>query len=291
MSNRQPSASDWFLMIFLATIWGASFLFIKKSVAIFSPVQMAMWRMVLATVVYIPIAIAYWSKIDWKRWKPLVIVAFCGSAIPNFFFAVAQQHVDSSLAGVLNSLTPLFTLVIGALFFGMAFSRDKVLGVVIGLGGAIMLVLFNGHGGVSGNAFYAGLCVLATVCYAINANTVNRHLRDLHPAAIASAAFMVTGLLFMGGLWYSGGWEVAWQHPEGMKGLGYVFYLSAIGTVLGSILYFLLLQRTSAIFATSVTYLLPIGAIAIGSLDGEAIGWIDILGTAIILLGVYLARK
>ncbi|MBL7809248.1 MAG: EamA family transporter [Saprospiraceae bacterium] len=291
MSNRQPSASDWFLMIFLATIWGASFLFIKKSVAIFSPVQMAMWRMVLATVVYIPIAIVYWSKIDWKRWKPLVIVAFCGSAIPNFFFAVAQQHVDSSLAGVLNSLTPLFTLVIGALFFGMAFSRDKVLGVVIGLGGAIMLVLFNGHGGVSGNAFYAGLCVLATVCYAINANTVNRHLRDLHPAAIASAAFMVTGLLFMGGLWYSGGWEVAWQHPEGMKGLGYVFYLSAIGTVLGSILYFLLLQRTSAIFATSVTYLLPIGAIAIGSLDGEAIGWIDILGTAIILLGVYLARK
>lgn len=278
-------------MIFLATIWGASFLFIKKSVAIFSPVQMAMWRMVLATVVYIPIAIVYWSKIDWKRWKPLVIVAFCGSAIPNFFFAVAQQHVDSSLAGVLNSLTPLFTLVIGALFFGMAFSRDKVLGVVIGLGGAIMLVLFNGHGGVSGNAFYAGLCVLATVCYAINANTVNRHLRDLHPAAIASAAFMVTGLLFMGGLWYSGGWEVAWQHPEGMKGLGYVFYLSAIGTVLGSILYFLLLQRTSAIFATSVTYLLPIGAIAIGSLDGEAIGWIDILGTAIILLGVYLARK
>lgn len=291
MSNRQPAASDWFLMIFLATIWGASFLFIKKSVAIFSPVQMAMWRMVLATVVYIPIAIAYWSKIDWKRWKPLVIVAFCGSAIPNFFFAVAQQHVDSSLAGVLNSLTPLFTLVIGALFFGMAFSRDKVLGVVIGLGGAIMLVLFNGHGGVSGNAFYAGLCVLATVCYAINANTVNRHLRDLHPAAIASAAFMVTGLLFMGGLWYSGGWEVAWQHPEGMKGLGYVFYLSAIGTVLGSILYFLLLQRTSAIFATSVTYLLPIGAIAIGSLDGEAIGWIDILGTAVILLGVYLARK
>lgn len=278
-------------MIFLATIWGASFLFIKKSVAIFSPVQMAMWRMVLATVVYIPIAIVYWSKIDWKRWKPLVIVAFCGSAIPNFFFAVAQQHVDSSLAGVLNSLTPLFTLVIGALFFGMAFSRDKVLGVVIGLGGAIMLVLFNGHGGVSGNAFYAGLCVLATVCYAINANTVNRHLRDLHPAAIASAAFMVTGLLFMGGLWYSGGWEVAWQHPEGMKGLGYVFYLSAIGTVLGSILYFLLLQRTSAIFATSVTYLLPIGAIAIGSLDGEAIGWIDILGTAVILLGVYLARK
>ena len=291
MPTRQPSAFDWFLMIFLATIWGASFLFIKRSVAIFDPIQMAMWRMVFATAVYLPIAAIYWSKIDWKRWKPLVVVAFCGSAIPNFFFAVAQQHVNSSLAGVLNSLTPLFTLIIGTAFYSMQFSREKVLGVVIGLAGAIILVLFNASSGVSGNAFFASLCVLATVCYAINANTVNTHLRDLPPAGIASAAFVITGGLFVIGLWLSGGWEVAWQHPEGLKGLGYVFYLAAVGTVIGSIMYFWLLQRTSAIFATSVTYLLPIGAIAIGALDGEAISWIDFLGTAVILLGVYLARK
>jgi drug/metabolite transporter (DMT)-like permease len=278
-------------MIFMATIWGASFVFIKKSVAIFTPVQAAMWRMAGATVLYMPIAVMYWSKIDWKRWKPLVIVAFCGSAIPNLFFAVAQQHVDSSLAGMLNSLTPLFTLLIGATVYGMRVSGNKILGVMIGFSGAVVLVLFNGNGGVSGNAFFAGLCVLATVCYAINANTVNQYLRDSPPAAIASAAFMLTGSLFFFGLWVSGGWDAAWQHPQGMKGLGYIFYLSAVGTVLGSILYFWLLQRTSAIFATSVTYLLPIGAIAIGALDGEQIGWIDMLGTAIILLGVYLARK
>ncbi len=252
---------------------------------------MAMWRMVLATAVYLPIAAAYWSKIDWKRWKPLVVVAFCGSAIPNFFFAVAQQHVDSSLAGVLNSLTPLFTLLIGTAFFSMEFSKDKVLGIVIGLAGALILVLFNASSGVSGNAFFAGLCVLATVCYAINANTVNKHLRDLPPAGIASAAFVITGGLFLIGLWLSGGWQVAWQHPEGIKGLSYVFYLSAVGTVIGSIVYFFLLQRTSAIFATSVTYLLPVGAILIGALDGESIGILDLVGTVIILLGVYLARK
>jgi drug/metabolite transporter (DMT)-like permease len=95
----------------------------------------------------------------------------------------------------------------------------------------------------------------------------------------------------MVGLWLSGGWEVAWQHPDGMKGLGYIFYLGAVGTVVGSILYYVLLQRTSAIFATSVTYLLPIGALAIGALDGEALGPLDMVGTAVILLGVYLARK
>jgi drug/metabolite transporter (DMT)-like permease len=154
-----------------------------------------------------------------------------------------------------------------------------------------LLVLFNASSGISGNAFFAGLCVLATICYAINANTVNTYLRDQHPAGIASAAFVITGGFFMIGLWFSGGWEVAWQHPDGFKGLGYIFYLSAVGTVIGSILYYIILQRTSAIFATSVTYLLPIGAIAIGALDGEAIGWVDVFGTAVILLGVYLARK
>lgn len=253
--------------------------------------QMAMWRMVLATAVYLPIAAAYWSKIDWRRWKALAIVAFCGSAIPNFLFAVAQQHVNSSLAGVLNSLTPLFTLLLGVAFFSMEITRQKVLGVGIGLAGALLLVLFNGKGGLSGDAFYAGLCMLATVCYAINAHTVNKYLRDLPAAGIASAAFVITGGLFLLGLWFSDGWNAAMQHPDGARGIGYIFYLAAVGTVLGSILYFWLLQRTSAVFATSVTYLLPIGALLIGSFDGEAIGLTDLAGTAIILWGVYLARK
>lgn len=291
MTPRTPTPLDWFLMFFLAVVWGASFWFIKHSVEIYSPMQMAMWRMVLATMVYLPIAAAYWSKVDWKRWKPLVVVAFCGSAIPNFFFAIAQQHVDSSLAGVLNSLTPLFTLLIGSVVYSIQFSREKVLGVLIGLAGAIMLMLFNQKSGVSGNAFFATLCVLATVCYAINATTVNAYLRDVHPAAIASAAFIITGGLFLIGLWCSGGWDVALQHPNGLKGLGYIFYLSAVGTVVGSIVYYIILQRTTAIFATSVTYLLPVVAITIGALDGERIGLVEVIGTGVILLGVYLARK
>jgi drug/metabolite transporter (DMT)-like permease len=291
MPNRQPSLTDWLILFLLAVVWGASFLFIKRSVQIFNPLEMAMWRMVLALAVYTPVALIFWSKIDWKRWKPLLVVAFCGSAIPNLFFAIAQQHVNSSLAGVLNSLTPLFTLILGVSFFGMVFQRNKLLGIVIGLIGATILIVFNGHGKLADDAFYAFLCVLATVCYAINANVVNEHLRDMHPAAIASAAFMLTGPLFLFGLWWSGGWHTAFSHPEGLTGLGYIFYLAALGTVGGSILYFWLLQRTSAIFATSVTYLLPATAIFLGMLDGETVGPMDIAGTAIILLGVYLARK
>lgn len=291
MSNRPPATLDWFILLLLAAVWGASFLFIKKSVQIFNPVQMAMWRMVMATAIYLPVAALFWSKIDWKRWKPLVIVAFCGSAIPNFMFAVAQQHVSSSLAGVLNALTPLFTLILGVIFFQMIFLREKLLGVVLGLAGAAVLILFNSSSAVSGNAFYAALCALATLCYAINANVVNRHLRDQHPAGIASAAFMITGILFLIGLWWSDGWSVARDHKDGMVGLSYIFYLAAMGTVGGSILYFWLLQRTSAIYATSVTYLIPIAALILGSADGESIGFTDLAGTGVILLGVYLARK
>ncbi|GAB4490705.1 MAG: DMT family transporter [Saprospiraceae bacterium] len=291
MSSRPPYALDWFLLFVLAVVWGASFLFIKKSVAIFSPMQMAMWRMVLATVIYLPVAMLFWSKIDWRRWKPLVVVAFCGSAIPNFLFAVAQQHVNSSLAGVLNSLTPLFTLMLGVAFFDMKFTSRKIVGVILGLAGAAMLILFNSKSGMSGNVFYASLCALATVCYAVNANTVNRWLRVQHPAAIASAAFVLTGWTFVAGLWLSGGWEAAHTHERGLEGLGYIAYLSILGTVGGSILYFWLLQRTTAIFATSVTYLLPVAAIFLGAFDGEVIGWLDLLGTAVILAGLYIASK
>ena len=154
-----------------------------------------------------------------------------------------------------------------------------------------MLILFNSKSGVSGNAFYASLCALATVCYAINANSVNTWLRGQHPAAIASAAFVLTGWMFGLGLWWSGGWEEAWRNERGLEGLGYIGYLSVMGTVGGSILYFWLLQRTSAIFATSVTYLLPVTAIFLGAFDGEVIGWIDLLGTGVILTGLYIARK
>ena len=291
MSNRPPALLDWLVLLLLALVWGASFVFIKHSVQIFSPVQMAMWRMVQAFAVYIPIAALFWSKINWKKWKPLLVVAFCGSAIPNFLFAVAQQHVNSSLAGVLNSLTPLFTLLVGVSFFNMPFLRSKTIGVLLGLSGAAILILFNSGAKSDSNAFFAFLCALATMCYAINANVVNEYLRDQHPAAIASAAFMITGPLFVTGLFFSDGWTAAQTHPDGYLGLGYIFYLAALGTVGGSILYFWLLQRTSAIFATSVTYLLPVSALILGKFDGEMIGPMDLVGTAVILVGVYLTRK
>ncbi len=291
MTHRPPRALDWLLLFILTAIWGLSFVFIKRAVAIYTPLQMAMWRMVLALVAYAPVAWLFWPRIDWTRWRALLVVAFCGSAIPNFLFAVAQTRVSSSLAGVLNSLTPLFTLLLGVIFFHFRPSWAKVVGVALGFVGAVALVIVQRGRVVGGQIEYALLCAAATLCYAINANTVSRYLRDQHPAAIASGAFVLTGGLFLVGLLWSGGWSAALAHPEGWAGLAYISYLAVLGTVGGSILYFWLLQRTSALFATSVTYLLPIAALIAGALDGEAVGTFDLASTAVILMGVYLARK
>lgn len=289
--DRPPVLLDWLTLVLLAVVWGASFLFIKRSVQVFEPVHMALWRMSLATALYLPIALAFWSRIDWKRWRPLIGVALFGSAIPNYFFAIAQQHVNSGLAGVLNALTPMFTLFLGFVVFQRAPTFSKLWGVLVGLAGATLLVWSSTGGHFSGNLWYAGLCILATMCYAMNALLVNRYLADQHPAGIASAAFMITGLFFLAGLWWSGAWSAALAHERGAQAIGYIGYLAAVGTVGGSILYFWLIQRTSPVFATSVTYLLPVVALLIGFIDGEKVSAMDVAGTGIILAGVYLVRS
>jgi len=290
-TDHAPALADWLILILLAVVWGASFIFIKRAVQVFEPVHMAFWRMSMATVMYLPIALSVWTRIDWKRWLPFVGVVLFGSAIPNYCFAIAQQHVNSSLAGVLNSLTPMFALFLGYVFFKKGYTLSKLAGVLLGLLGASMLIWSSSGGHFSGQLWYAALCVFATVCYAFNALIVNRYLSDQHPAGIASAAFMLTGVFFLFGLWYSGAWDAAWSHPKGLEATGYILYLAAVGTVGGSILYFWLIQRTSPVFATSVTYLLPVMALMIGLLDGENITALDFIGTGVILTGIYLVRS
>lgn len=290
-SHPPPSTRDWFVLFALAFVWGFSFILIKRAVAIFTPMQAAMWRMSLATAAYLPVALLYWSKIQWKSWKYYIIVALSGSAIPNFIFSFAQKHVSSSLAGVLNSLTPLFTLILGALFFQLSLSKGKISGVLMGFTGATILIVFNANSAVEGNTAYAFLCAFATIFYAINSNVVGKYLRGHHPAGIAAGAFLLMGIPFWIGLFWSGGWEMAHTHPDGLKGVGYLAILAVVSTTVASIIYFTLMQRTGPIFATSVTFLLPVVSTIIGALDGESIGMWDMIGTAIILVGLYLARK
>lgn len=290
-TTQPPGTRAWITMFSLAFVWGFSFLFIKRSVAIFSPVQMLSWRMTMATLAYIPFAVVYWSKIQWKYWYYFLAVALCGSAIPNLMYAFAQQHVSSSLAGILNALTPLFTLVLGVLLFQMKANIYKVAGILLGLTGAVVLVFFNAKNAVSGHLGYALICALATIFYGLNSNIIGSKLKGHHPAAIAAASFMLLGIPSILVMVGSGGWEAAMTHPRGWEGVGYLAFLGIVGTALASIVFFDLLQKTSTLFATSVTFLLPVMSMLIGAWDGESIGWIDVLASGMILGGLYLARK
>ncbi len=289
--NHEPKVVDWLMLLLLGLMWGSGFFFIKKSVAAFDPVQMTFLRMTISTLLYLPMFVILCRRIDWSKWPWLVAVAVCGYGIPNYFFALAEQHerVSSGVAGVLNSLVPLLSLCIGALFFGTKATRTKILGIVIGLAGALWIVVLS-KGTGSAQPVYAALCVLAAAMYAVNANIIGSHLRHFHPIAVGAAAFFLSGPIYFFGVWQSGALDSMWS-PSHRASLAAIVYLAVVSTVIANVFYTWLVQRTHPVFATSVAYLFPIVSLAVGTIDSEPIGLIQLGGAALILIGLYLARK
>ena len=220
----------------------------------------------------------------------MIAVALFGSALPSLAFAFAQSHISSSLTGILNSLTPLFTFLLGLSFFGMAFNRSKLIGVLIGLIGAAILILKGGNA-TDGSILFALVALLGTFCYGVNANIVRHYLQDEHPAGLATGGFMLIGLGFVLLLYLSGGFTTLMTQDKDVTALRYIAYLAVVSTAGASILFFYLLQRTGPVFATSVTYLIPIIAVVLGVLDGEAFGIQETVGMLVILSGLYILRK
>jgi drug/metabolite transporter (DMT)-like permease len=221
-----------------------------------------------------------------------MLIGLCGSALPSLLFALAQQHISSSVAGILNSLTPLCTLLLGIFVFRASFAASKLAGVLLGLFGAAALIVFNQTGNLQGEAGYALLVVLATVCYAVNANLVATIFRDLTSLQISMVGFTLVGVpSFIYLVLATDFFTVMSTHPQAWQAFGYVALLSLVGTVVSTLLYFQLIQKTNPIFATTVTYLMPLVSVIWGVLDGEWIGWHHLAGMGLILAGVYLSRK
>lgn len=292
-SPRISSRLQSFLILgFLGIIWGSSFILIKKSLIVYSPLQMALLRQSFSAAAFLPFLVYHWSKVDWKRWHFYVLIGLCGSALPSFLFAFAQQHISSSVAGILNALVPLFTLLIGIFVFRAIFIASKLAGVLLGLLGAATLIFFNQSSNLQGEVGYALLVVLATVCYGINANLVATIFRDLTALEISMVGFTLVGVpSFVFLIFGTDFFSVMQLQPQAWQAFGYVGILSLVGTVLSTIIYFKLIQRTSAVFASTTAYLIPLVSIGWGVLDGESIGWHHLAGMALILAGVYLSRK
>jgi len=279
----------WTLLIALAFIWGSSFILMKKGLVVFSDFEVAQFRMALAWLSLLPFVWKKIWKIDKKHIFPIIIVGLFGNGIPAFLFPISQTKLDSSLVGILNALVPIFTLAIALLFFKIKIKRSQIIGLAIGLLGATSIIAY---GGINlDNIHYSYLVICATICYAISLNTIKFSLQDMKAIDIAGIAFFVVGPICLGALVCSDVYEKINTHNENLEAFLYIILLSTVGTSLALVMFNHLVKETTAIFASSVTYLIPIVAILWGFIDGETISLIHIISIVIILSGIYLINK
>ncbi len=273
----------------VSIIWGSSFILIKKGVAVYSPIQVAALRIVLSCLVLLPFAFRQLRFIKKENIGPILVIGWLGTAIPAFLFPLAQTQVDSALAAMVNTLVPLNTFVLGLLFFGTVFKWNKLIGVLIGLLGAFFLI-FISSGEISIN-FYVLFIVLGGWFYATSTNTIKRYCQNIPPLALTLAAFL-SSAPFAAILLFSTDFSHRFTQVEGgTTAFFYIVLLAVFGTALANVVFFYLTQRTNALFAASVTYLIPIVAMFWGILDGEVIAWNHLVGLGLSLLGVYIVSK
>lgn len=284
------SRLKWLLLAVLSLTWGSSFILIKQSLLVYSPYQVGALRMCIAGMALLYFGIKNFKYIP-KKLLPWVVLGSClGNFIPMFLFPLAQQEVNSSLAGILDSLVPIFILLFGFVFFKIRSRKSQLLGAVIGFVGATILMADDGGGGKA-NLFYSSLIVIATAFYGMNSLIVGNFLSQIPSFKLSSVVFTIwlgPSLLVLGLTGFFPGFSGTQQQ---WVGLGYVCLLGLIGTALAMVLYYRLIQATSPIFASTVTYLMPLVAMGWGFMDGEQFYLIHALGGLLILIGIYLIQK
>ena len=280
----------WVYLIALALVWGSSFILIKRGLLGLTPMQLCSLRIIFAAIFLLLIVFKSLSKIPLYKWKYIALTATLGTFIPAFLFSIAQTQIDSSVSAILNSLTPLNTMILGGLAFGLSFKRSQVFGVIIGLLGTFLLIINGAMHHPEQNYYYAILIIIASICYAINVNLVKKYLSDLSPLSITTGNFLVLLFPALIILFFSGFFEVI-AVERVQESIVYIIVLGVVGTGIANIIFFKTIQISSPVFATSVTYLIPVVAFSWGLLDNEMLTPVQFLGAFIILIGVYLSAK
>jgi drug/metabolite transporter (DMT)-like permease len=289
---QKPTLLSWPILFFLMIVWGSSFILIKRSLVVFSPQEVGALRIVITFIALLPLAIIRIKQIHGKTWSILVITALLGSGLPPFLFARAQVGIDSNLAGILNSLTPLFTLIFSLFFFRFKAKWYNVLGVFIGLSGAVGLLQVSGGNEFTFNFKYAIYVILATMCYAMNVNLIKSYLKEIDAVSITAFTFFILGIPVLIYLLIFTDFTAQLSHdPNVLSGLGYMAILALAGTALALILFNRLIKISTPLFASSVTYLIPVVAVVWGIIDGEAFELSFFIWIGLILGGVFLVNR
>ena len=290
-SNNHQLIS-WLLLLLLSSVWGSSYILMKKALQVFSFHEVACLRIISAGIVLLPLSITQLQKLPIRYYKPLLLTGFIGTLAPAFLFATAQIYLDSALNGAMNSLSTIFTLIVGALFFQQPIFKKEIFGALLGIIGTLLLLFTRSSHGIQGGSYYIGLPILASLCYGINLNLVKYYLQDLKATTIASISFLFMGILSSMILFTQTNFIKKLQMVEGAYLAGsYILILGIAGSAIAYFLFTALIQRTSPIFASMLSFLIPIVAIAWGLFDGEKLLWGHYVGLIAILSGVYLVNK
>jgi drug/metabolite transporter (DMT)-like permease len=281
---------QWAALLFLSLIWGTSFILMKKGLKSFDYMQVAALRIFFSFIFLLPFTLRHIRIIRRENVISIILVGIVGFAIPAALFTKAQTQIDSSLAGILNSLTPMFTLIVGLILYRRTARWINVIGLLLGLLGVVGLIWDGNTDILKGINGYALFVVAATICYGINVNEIKYKLAQLTSLQITSLAFLFTGPVAGVYLLFSDLGK-ATQTPDDLVNLGYIALLALFSSVIAVLLFNQLIKYTSPLFAASVTYMIPLFAILWGVSDGESMEIIQLAWIGIILAGVYLVNK
>ncbi|MFP4844405.1 DMT family transporter [Winogradskyella sp. PE311] len=282
----------WIYLLILSIIWGSSFILIKKSLLGLTAYQLGAIRTIITGIILLFFGYKKLKVISKSKWKWLIISGLLGSFIPAFFFAIAETEIDSAVTSILNSLVPLNTILLGFAVFKITSTKRQVFGVIIGFIGTALLILKGAELNPSQNYLYACFVIASTLMYATNVNIIKRYLQDVKPLAIAAGNYVfivIPALIIL--LFTDFFTQERLNHPDFISSIIYIIILSVFGTAIAKVIFFKLVQISTPVFASSVTYIMPIVALIWGILDGETFSFIQGLAAILILVGVYLANK
>lgn len=282
---------NWLIFVLLSIIWGSSFIMMKEGLVNLSAYQVAALRIVFSGIVLLPWAIKYIRQVPVNKIGVIFLSGVLGSLLPAFLFCVAEEGIDSALAGTLNSLTPIFVIITGVLFFNSRTSGNKVLGIFIALTGSMLLLFSKGHMRESQNLVYISFVVLATIFYGINVNMVYRHLKEIGSLQIAAVALSLNAIPALVVLYFTGYFNLPLTDTGILYSTGHAALLGIFGTAIASIIFYVLVKRAGAVFASMVTYGIPVIANIWGIIYGEQVGWKQFACLLLILTGVYVANR
>lgn len=287
--HSKYSIVKWLCLLTLSLIWGSSFILIKKGLTGFDYVNAATIRIVSAGIVFLPFGFYHIRKISYKKIPWVVMASLLSMVVPAYLFCFSQQHIQSSVAGMLNALTPMFTFVFSLLFFKKKHHLVQIIGLAVGLIACLLLITSSSRGGIAVNIF-ALLVVVSTLCYGLNINIVKYYLAEIPSFRLSAVTVSIAGLLAFVFVLVPNYREYVVPESNYLP-LVSLLTLGLVGTAFAQFLQNKLIDIASPLFASATTYIIPVVAIFWGIRDGEEFTAMHGLGISGILTAVLMMRK